>query len=818
MFGTKWPSITSTCRNDAPARSTRAISSPNRAKSAERMEGRTSIILRLKTMLARGQRGVFSRLRAMDRFPGRRPAKRILCCSFLSVLFTMAAAAQNVITTIAGGDPSFTGSGQPAVSVPIGYVNGVATDGAGNVYFTDPLEHLVLRVGTDGTLIVVAGNGIADYSGDVGPATSAAIAGTDNPDQYVGAPFEDSLGGIVVDKQGNVYFGDGHYVRRVGNDGTITTVAGGGAALGIVNGLALDAAGDLYFSESNRIRKLTPSGTLSIYAGSGTNGFSGDGGPAAAALLSQPLGLAFDAQGNLYVADGDVVNFPSRIREITVNGTISTIAGGGSVIPANGVAPLNLNLSYASGLAVDATGALYVFSPHKGYLLKVAGGATTLITSTTVAAFSSNVPAVTAYLVGQRVYDNGGIALDAAGNLYVADSRDARLCKVDTHGLLTTIAGNGGYGYGGDGGPALGAIIQGPTLMTQTPDGTLYFLDTLNVRVRAISPAGIIRTAISAANFPELGVTELLNGIASDPSGNVYVLMAHRVIELTPSGAILPVVNQIGIPTTPGNGVPAIEAPIAGGGGLAFDATGNLFLSDMAGNLIREVTPDGNIHTIAGTGVSAVSPDGAVALTSPLAAPSSILPDGQGGLYFQEQQTLLPGGVVLRYITPDGHLKTIAGNLQGGFSGDGGPATQAGMGMQNRGGLALDATGNLYVADGFNNRVRVIAPTGMITTFAGNGTSTSMGDGGLVLDAGFSIPRGLLFDRHGDLFISDVAANRIREVLAAPPGITVAPTQLSFSAQAGGALAPPQQLTIDGPVSGVAFSISASAGANWLVV
>ncbi len=172
----------------------------------------------------------------------------------------------------------------------------------------------------------------------------------------------------------------------------------------------------------------------------------------------------------------------------------------------------------------------------------------------------------------------------------------------------------------------------------------------------------------------------------------------------------------------------------------------------------------------------------------------------------------------MRYITPDGHLKTIAGNLQGGFSGDGGPAAQAAMGMQNRAGLVLDATGNLYVADGFNHRVRVIAPTGIINTFAGNGTPISMGDGGPVQDAGFSIPRGLLFDQHGDLFISVVAANRIRQVLAAPPGITVVPTQLDFSAQAGGALAPPQQLTIDGPVSGVAFSISASSGANWLVV
>jgi trimeric autotransporter adhesin len=467
-------------------------------------------------------------------------------------------AAQNVITTIAGEDPTFTGNGQPALNVPIGYLNGVATDGTGNVYFTDPIEHLVLQVSPGGTLTVVAGNGIAAYSGDGGPATSAAIAASDNPDQYVGAPFEDSLGGIVVDKLGNIYFGDGHYVRRVGSDGIISTVAGGGtaspgdggpaiqASLGIVNGVALDAAGNLYFSETNRVRKMTPTGTLTTYAGSAANGYAGDGGPATQALLSQPLGLAFDAQGNLYVADGDVANFPSRIREIAVNGTISSIAGGGNNIPTDGAAPLSLNLSYASGLAVDAANELYVFAPKNGYLLKIANGVTTLVTSTLQAAFQSSLPAVDAYVAGQRVYDNSGIALDAAGNLYVADSRDGRLCKIDANGVLATLAGNGLYGYGGDGGPALGAIIQGPASMTQTPNGTLYFLDTLNTRVRAIAPGGVVNTVLSPANFPPLGTDELLNGITSDASGNVYVLLAHRVLELTPSGTIQVILNVAG--------------------------------------------------------------------------------------------------------------------------------------------------------------------------------------------------------------------------------------------------------------------------------
>jgi uncharacterized protein (TIGR03437 family) len=254
---------------------------------------------------------------------------------------------------------------------------------------------------------------------------------------------------------------------------------------------------------------------------------------------------------------------------------------------------------------------------------------------------------------------------------------------------------------------------------------------------------------------------------------------------------------------------------------VAIDSAGNLYLSDPVSARIRKVTPDQKIHAFAGTGTQAVSPDGAVAVSSPVSFPNALLADNQGGLYFVEAPPppALLGTAVLRYITPDGLLKTIAGNgmALAGFSGDGNPAVQAGLMMQNRTGLALDKAGNLYIADGFNSRVRVVT-NGIINTFAGNGMNANAGDGGLAKNASFFVPKGLLFKANGDLLICDVAGNRIREVLAAPPPISVSPSQMSFSARAGGAQTPPQKLTMASPVSGLGFLVSKSPGADWLVV
>lgn len=751
---------------------------------------------------------------------------RTLISAAAAWLFASTLDAQGVITTIAGVDPTFTGSGQLATNVPIGYVNGVAVDTAGNVYFTDPLEHLVLRVAAgSGTISVVAGNGIAGYSGDGGPATEAAIASTDSPDQYTGVAAPVSLGGIAVDNLGDVFFADGPYVREVTPDGNINTIAGGGTSapgnglpatqvsLGPITGLALDGAGNLYLAENNHVRVMSlSSGVINIFAGNASNGFAGDGGQASKATLSQPNGLTFDAQGNLYIADGDVVTEPARIRKVTPQGIISTVAGGGNLAPANGLAPLSVNMGYASGVAVDSSGSIYVYAPIDAYLLKFSGNTTTLVTNPIATVFTTDVPASQAFLVSKRANDSSGIAIDAAGNLYAADSRDGHVVKINTTGFLTTIAGNGTYGFGGDGGPALDAFIQGPSQMTQTPDGTIYFLDTLNAAVRAISPSGVIRSVLNGLNYPPLGNAEVLNGINSDSSGNLYVLLQHRLLEISPTGKQTLIIA--GGPNTSG---PAISANIVNAGGLARDTAGNLYVADVGANMIYKITTDNTIHAIAGNGMAEVAPDGSMAVSSPVSLPTSLLADNMGGLYFEEQ----PAGVrsnIIRYITPAGVFKTIAGTSTPGYSGDGSLATQANMQMLKRAGMTLDGAGNLYISDSVNSRVRVVNPGGFIQTYAGTGMPVMAGDGGLAKQASFVIPQGVLFDPKGDLMIADVAGNRIREVLVASPAVSVSPASFSFSGKAGGAMTAPKQLTISSAVPGMAFTVSASQGADWLVI
>jgi uncharacterized protein (TIGR03437 family) len=359
---------------------------------------------------------------------------RIVCqIAVASLLLPVVCMAQGyTVTTVVGtGTQGFSGDGGAAVGAQIGGVLSVGLDSAGNLYVPDQFNHRLRKVTTDGTISTVAGNGTAGFKGDGDTATNAEFT---NPSY------------VVVDGSGNIFISDtsNAVVRKV-SGGKISTFAGdnsqgagyggdGGAATSALlnnpSGLALDSAGNLYIADTtnNLIRKVTSAGVISRYAGVGSAADFGDGGLALNAALNNPSALAVDTGGNLFIADAG--NF--RIRKIATNGIITTVAGSGS----------------GTGYAGD-------------------GGLATK-------ARLSNVK---------------GIAVDSAGNLYLADTSNSRIRKVTTDGVITTIAGNGRLSYGGDGGPANAAQFLFPSGVAVDPAGRVYVADTQNYRVRLLTPA-----------------------------------------------------------------------------------------------------------------------------------------------------------------------------------------------------------------------------------------------------------------------------------------------------------------------------------------
>ncbi len=389
-----------------------------------------------------------------------------------SSFFILHCSAQGIISTVAGnGGLGFSGDGGPATSASLVGPSGVAVDAAGNLYIADAGNHRIRKVSAAGGIITtVAGNGIRAFSGDGGPATSASLAGPS---------------GVAVDAAGNLYIVDreNSRIRKVSAPGgIISTVAGNGvlgfsgdggpaisASLGYPTGLALDMAGNLYISDDfgSRVRKVNTAGIITTVAGNGLGGFSGDGGPATSASLASPDGVAVDAAGNLYIAD----TFNSRVRKVNTAGIISTVAGSGS---GSGCWP----------------------------------------TPTPTCPLGDGGPATRAALRGPE-----GLAMDAAGNLYVGEIGNSRVRKVTPCGSISTAAGNGVFGFSGDGGLATSAALTWPFGVAVDVAGNLYIADLDSRRIRKVvfpPLSSVVRTlppdsVVNAASFRP----------AADPNGAI---------------------------------------------------------------------------------------------------------------------------------------------------------------------------------------------------------------------------------------------------------------------------------------------------------
>ncbi len=615
-----------------------------------------------------------------------------------------------VISTIAGtGEGGFGGDGGPATDAQLHFPQGVAIDGAGNLYIADSGNHQIRKVDSAGIISTIAGTGEGGFGGDGGPASEAQLA----------APR-----GVAVDGAGNLYIADrqNHRIRKVDSTGTITTVAGGGVGGGALgdggpaietrlirpNGVALDAAGNLYFTESSaRIRKVDAAGIISTIAGTGERGFGGDGGPATEAQLDFPYGVALDAAGNLYFADQ--VN--NRIRKVDSLGVISTIAGTGERgFGGDGGPAVQAQFNWPRGLTMDGAGNLFIADSSNNRIRKVDSSG---VISTIAGPGESGDggPAVDALLRFPR-----DVALDDLGNLYIAEEHDHRIRKVDSMGTISTVAGTGERGFGGDGGPATEAQLDFPSGMATDAAGNLYFTESRAARIRKVNSMGTISTV---AGTGERGFG--------------------------------------------GDGGPATEAQLDFPSGMATDAAGNLYIADQVNNRIRKVDSLGVISTIAGTGERGFGGDGGPAVQAQFNWPRGLTMDGAGNLFIADQ-----GNHRIRMVDFAGTISTIAGTGEQGFDGDGGPATEAQLNSPP--GVAVDSEGNLYIADLVNHRIRKVDSSGVISTIAGTGEQGFGGDGGPATDAQLHFPQGVAIDAAGNLYFVDRPNHRIRVLTPIPAG------------------------------------------------
>jgi uncharacterized protein (TIGR03437 family) len=718
--------------------------------------------------------------------------------------------AQGVITTAAGTDWVFRDDGRPAASASLGGVWGVATDTAGNVFVADIESRLVVKFSPGGTLTVVAGNGLYDYSGDGGPATSASLA----------EPRD-----VAVDAIGNVYIADSgnSRIRKVTPNGVISTVAGNGdfafsgdggqaaeAALHYPQGVAVDSAGNLYISDTvnNRIRKVTAAGVITTVAGTGEAGFSGDGGPATAARLSQPGGVATDAGGNLYIADGD----NGRIRKVTPAGIITTVAGGGDTVGDGGPATA-AGLNSPTDIAVDAAGNLYIGDHFNQRIRKVSflGTITTLAGTGELGFSGDGGPAAAA-----RLNDPAGVTVTSAGDVYFTDSRNRRIRRVNANGIIATVAGSGNFKFSGDGGPATSAALNLPSSVAVDALGNLYIADTANHRVRKVTTSGVITTVAGngTAGFSGDGgpaTAASLNApysVAVDGNGNIYIADTdnQRVRKVSPSGTITTIA---GGGENPGDGIPATSAQLDSPEGVAVDSPGNVYIA--TGTQVRKVSFAGTISTLAGTGEEGYSGDGGPATSARLNLAWGVDVDASGNVYIADLQNHR-----IRKVNSGGTITTVAGNGVEGYSGDGGPATNASLNFPY--GVTVDAGGNLFIADSYNSVIRRVNSSGVISTVAGGGEES--GDGRPATQVVLDFILDAAVDGAGNLYIADQGSERIRKVLAAAPTLAVAPTTLSFSVPAGTQRLDSQQIAISSNALGLLWSAqeSTESGGGWLAL
>jgi sugar lactone lactonase YvrE len=532
-------------------------------------------------------------------------------------------------------------------------------------------------------------------------------------------------------------------------------------------GVAMGPDGHVYVSDyaGNRVLRYDASaGTVTVVAGTGRFGFSGDGGLATDANLRGPRGLAFDAAGNLFIADSD----NNRVRRVdAATSVITTVAGSGTWgSGGDGADALAASFEWISGIALNAAGDLFI-SDEFAQRIRMVSAATGIITTIAGNGIDGDgedgIPAVSTNLSWPE-----GIVVDAAGNLYVADKNNHRVRKIaaDT-GIVTAVAGSIGIGSGPDGVPATETTLTSPTGVALDGAGNLYITDDGTASVRVVAAdTGLINTVFgggsSNSDGPALSVRlNTPEAVAVDAAGVVYVAEwdGNRLRQFAPDTQLVTTLVGNGTALFCGDGQPAVGACLASPRSLAVDTNGNIFVSDYDNQRIRRIDAQtGIIATVAGG--SAAPGEGDPQGPFVPNYPRGIALDVAGNLYIAEGSY----NRVHKVDAVTGVVSTVAGSGVATYCGDGGPAASACLNEPQA--VALDALGNLYIADYGNHRVRKIdALSHVITTVAGYGNATGgLNDGVPATLATLPHPSAVTVDYAGNLFIVDSDYIRIRKV------------------------------------------------------